>query len=148
MCSLLSHEWWDPPFIWEEGARIYGTSGVHNNFPKNIFIYLRKIIRYSWSTINTYSLISHEWRVSIINLISGTHYSCERKEHTFIILREYIIIPLYLHTNRNLDDWIEMRRMDDSLDLSEMEGNDSYILTRMYNLPKKKMYKIFWPFQL
>ena len=24
-----------PPFMWEEGARIYGTSGVHNNFPIN-----------------------------------------------------------------------------------------------------------------
>ena len=34
-----------------------------------------------------------------------------------------------------------MRRMDDSLDLSEMEGNDSYILTHMYNLPKKKCTK-------
>ena len=23
---------YDPPFIWEEGVRIYGTPGVHNNF--------------------------------------------------------------------------------------------------------------------
>ena len=39
-CSLLSHEYWVPlikfmvgPFIWEEGVRIYGISGVPNNFP-------------------------------------------------------------------------------------------------------------------
>ena len=27
-----------------------------------------------------------------MNLISGTHYSCERREHTFMVLREYTII--------------------------------------------------------
>ena len=27
-----------------------------------------------------------------IHLISGTHHSCERREHTFMILREYTII--------------------------------------------------------
>ena len=27
---------WDPPFMWEEGARIYGTPGVHNNFPLEV----------------------------------------------------------------------------------------------------------------
>ena len=28
----------------------------------------------------------------IINLISKTHHSCERREHAFIVLREYTII--------------------------------------------------------
>ena len=39
-CSLPSHEYWVPlikfmvgPFMWEEGVRIYGISGVPNNFP-------------------------------------------------------------------------------------------------------------------
>ena len=27
-----------------------------------------------------------------MNLISGTHHSCERKEHAFMVLREYTII--------------------------------------------------------
>ena len=31
--SLLSHEWWDLPFMWDEGLCIYGTPGVPNNFP-------------------------------------------------------------------------------------------------------------------
>ena len=29
-----------------------------------------------------------------MNLISGVHHSCERREHAFIVLREYIIISL------------------------------------------------------
>ena len=29
-----------------------------------------------------------------MNLISGTHYSCERKKYAFIVLRKYIIIFL------------------------------------------------------
>ena len=28
-----------PPFMWEEGARIYGTPGVHNNFPYDYMLY-------------------------------------------------------------------------------------------------------------
>ena len=28
----------------------------------------------------------------IMNLINETHYSCERREHVFMIFREYIII--------------------------------------------------------
>ena len=28
------NSWWDPPFMWEEETRIYGTPGVPNNFPK------------------------------------------------------------------------------------------------------------------
>ena len=28
------NSWWDPPFMWDEGAYIYGTPGVSNNFPK------------------------------------------------------------------------------------------------------------------
>ena len=27
-----------------------------------------------------------------MNLINGTHYSCERREYTFMVLREYTII--------------------------------------------------------
>ena len=29
-----------------------------------------------------------------MNLISGVHHSCERREHTFMVLREYTIISL------------------------------------------------------
>ena len=29
-----------------------------------------------------------------MNLISGTHYSCEMREHAFMVLREYTIISL------------------------------------------------------
>ena len=32
-----------------------------------------------------------------MNLISGTHHSCKRREHAFIVLREYIIISRVLH---------------------------------------------------
>ena len=28
---------WDPLFMGEEGARIYGTPGVHNNFSQHTF---------------------------------------------------------------------------------------------------------------
>ena len=31
--SLLSHEWWVPLFMWEEGVRIYDTPKIPNNFP-------------------------------------------------------------------------------------------------------------------
>ena len=31
---------------------------------------------------------------SIMNLISGTHHSYERREHAFMVLREYTIISL------------------------------------------------------
>ena len=31
----------------------------------------------------------------IMNLISGTHYSCERREHAFMVLWEYTIISPY-----------------------------------------------------
>ena len=34
---------WDPPFMWEEGARIYGTPGVHNNFPPQIIFSMSKV---------------------------------------------------------------------------------------------------------
>ena len=38
-------------------------------------------------------IFSLTWMVgSTMNLISGTHYSCERKKHVFIILRKYTII--------------------------------------------------------
>jgi len=29
---------------------------------------------------------------STVNLISGTHYSCEMREYTFMVLHEYTII--------------------------------------------------------
>ena len=32
-----------------------------------------------------------------INLISGTHHSCERREHAFMVLREYTIISPFLN---------------------------------------------------
>ena len=48
-----------------------------------------KIIMYSRSIINACSLLSHEWWVPLIN---GTHHSCERREHAFMVLREYLII--------------------------------------------------------
>ena len=31
-----------------------------------------------------------------MNLISGTHHSCERKEYAFMILREYTIISQFI----------------------------------------------------
>ena len=31
-----------------------------------------------------------------MNLISGVHYLCERREHAFMILRKYTIISLYM----------------------------------------------------
>ena len=31
-----------------------------------------------------------------MNLISGTHHSCERREHAFMILREYTIISCHI----------------------------------------------------
>ena len=43
-----SHElnlWWDPPFMWEEGVRIYGTPGMPNNFPQScVYHRIQKII--------------------------------------------------------------------------------------------------------
>ena len=41
MNSRSHHEfnWWDPPFMWEEGTYIYGTLRIHNNFPQ-IYPYL------------------------------------------------------------------------------------------------------------
>ena len=35
MNGVSHHEFslWDPPFMWEKGARIYGIPRVHNNFP-------------------------------------------------------------------------------------------------------------------
>ena len=29
--------------MWEEGARIYGTPGVHNNSPHNIIFHVAKV---------------------------------------------------------------------------------------------------------
>ena len=42
-----------------------------------------------------------------MNLISGTHHSYEKREHTFIILREYTIIFLQGETNELIvtRDW-------------------------------------------
>ena len=33
-----------------------------------------------------------------MNLINGTHHSCERREHAFMVLREYLIIFHRKHT--------------------------------------------------
>ena len=30
------NSWWDLPFMWEEGVRIYDTPGVPNNFSPDI----------------------------------------------------------------------------------------------------------------
>ena len=46
----------------------------------NLSHFSREIIMYSRSTINAYSEFS------------GTHHSCERREYTFMILQEYLII--------------------------------------------------------
>ena len=38
-------------------------------------------------------ILSSPWTVdSTMNLISGTHHSCERREHAFMVLRKYTII--------------------------------------------------------
>ena len=39
---------------------------------------LWKIIKYSWNTINAYSLLSHEWRIPL--------------KYAFMVFREYTII--------------------------------------------------------
>ena len=38
---------------------------------------------------------------STMNLISETHHSCERREYTFMVLREYTIISLHLVGKEN-----------------------------------------------
>ena len=43
-----------------------------------------------------------------MNLISGTHHSCERREYTFIILREWLI-PLISWVQRNILTFWETR---------------------------------------
>ena len=52
----------------------------------------RKIIRYFWSIINTYS--SSHMNDRSHHEFGGTYYSCERREYAFIVLREYTIISL------------------------------------------------------
>ena len=42
-----------------------------------------------------------------MNLISGTHHSCERREYVFMILREYTIIS----QGRDESDKWEARKM-------------------------------------
>ena len=45
----------------------------------------------------------------IMNLISGTHHQCERKEYAFMILREYTIIfpiRLILQNQNNTVLWL------------------------------------------
>ena len=66
-----------------------------------------KIIRYSGSTLNTYFLLSPLTEVvgPIINLISGTHNFCKRREYAFNILLEYLIITLDQDLSSIKPDW-------------------------------------------
>ena len=54
----------------------------------------RKIIVYSWSTINAYSLLSHKWWVPLIKFMMEPtiHVRGERREYAFMVLRKYLII--------------------------------------------------------
>ena len=38
-----------------------------------------------------------------MNLISGTYHSCERREHAFMVLREYTIISLHRELGKVAD---------------------------------------------
>ena len=66
----------------------------HDTYPREIIVYSRNII-------NVCSLFSHEWQVSLIKFMVGTHHSCERREHAFMVLREYTIIFPYPTEQRN-----------------------------------------------
>ena len=74
---------------------VFVINSSQNNIDSRWNMIYRKIIVYSWGTINAYSLFSHEWWVQLIKFMVGPTIHVRGVEHAFIVLREYLIIFHY-----------------------------------------------------
>ena len=65
-------------------------------------MFIGKIILYSWSTINAYSLISHEWWVLLIKFMMKPTIYMREEAYAFMVYRKYLIIFLSIEHSGNI----------------------------------------------